>query len=99
MLVAGPYVKPGYVAHSNSSFSGMLKTVFRSLGMPPLNLFDAAATDLSECFTSTPDVRPYTVLPVDKAIFDPAQAREPLDPKPAPKMDDPRELRRQHDAK
>jgi YVTN family beta-propeller protein len=99
MMVAGPYAKPGYVAHNNSSFPGMLKTVFKSLGLPPLNLFDAAATDLSECFTSTPDFRPYTVLPADKAIFDPARAREPMDPKPAPRMDDPRELKRQHDAK
>lgn len=99
MLVASPYARPGYVAHTNSSFVGMLKTVYRTLGLPPLNLFDAAAADLSECFTSTPDFRPYTVLPVDSAIFDPANAREPMDPKPAPKMDDPRELKRQHDAK
>ena len=69
------------------------------LDKPPLNLFDAAAADLSECFTSTPDFRPYTLLPEDKTIFDPANAREPRDPKPAPKMDDPRELKRQHDAK
>ena len=99
MLVAGPYAKSGYVAHTNSSFGGMLKTVYRILGLPPLNLFDAAAADLSECFTSTPDFRPYTLLPEDKTIFDPANAREPRDPKPAPKMDDPRELKRQHDAK
>jgi YVTN family beta-propeller protein len=97
MLVAGPYVKPGYVAHTNSSFPGMLKTVFRVFGLPPLNLYDAAAADLSECFTTTPDFRPFTVLPVDKTIFDPANAREPLDPKPQPKMDDPKELKRQHD--
>ena len=99
MMVAGPYAKPGYVAHSNSSFPGLLKTVFRVLGLPPLNLFDAAAEDLSECFTATPDFRPYTVLPVDKAIFNPALAREPLDPKPGVRMDDPRELKRQHEGK
>jgi YVTN family beta-propeller protein len=99
MLVAGPYAKPGYVAHNNSSFPGLLKTVFRALGLPPLNLFDAAATDLSECFTATPDFRPYTVLPEDKAIFNPARAREPLDPKPSAKMDDPRDLKREHDGK
>ncbi|MCU1261447.1 MAG: hypothetical protein JWO80_4332, partial [Bryobacterales bacterium] len=43
-----------------------------------------------------PDFRPYTVVPVDPAVFVPALAREPLDPKPVPKMDDPNELRRQH---
>ena len=99
LLVAGPYAKRGYVAHTNTSFPGLLKTVFRALGLPALNLFDAAAADLSECFTTTPDFRPYTALPEDKSIFDPARAREPLDPKPTPKMDDPLELRRQHEAR
>ncbi len=96
LLAAGPYVKRGYVAHQNSSFPGLLKTVFRILHLPPLNLYDATATDLSECFTSEPDFPPYTLLPVDQQIFDPAKAREPLDPRPGPKMDDPGELKRQH---
>ncbi len=96
LLVAGPYAQKGYVAHANSSFPGMLKTVYRLLHVPPLNLYDAVATDLSECFTAKPDFAPYSVLPVNHSIFDPARAREPLDPKPAPKMDDPRELMREH---
>jgi DNA-binding beta-propeller fold protein YncE len=97
MLIASPWAKRGYVAHTNSSFTGMLKTVYRILGLGPLNLFDAASADLSECFTTEPDFRPYLLLPVDKAIFDPANAREPLDPKPAPRMDDPRELKKEHE--
>lgn len=96
LLAASPYVKRGYVAHQNSSFPGLLKTVFRILHLPPLNLYDATATDLSECFTGEPDFTPYTLLPVDPQVFDPANAREPLDPRPGPKMDDPGELRRQH---
>jgi YVTN family beta-propeller protein len=96
LLAAGPYVKRGCVAHQNASFPGLLKTVFRILHLPPLNLYDAAATDLSECFTSEPEFSPYTLLPVDPRIFDPAKAREPLDPRPGPKIDDPAELRRQH---
>jgi hypothetical protein len=59
------------------------------LGIPPLNLYDATATDLADCYTSSPDFTPYQVLPVDKRLFDPASAREPLDPKPSPRMDDP----------
>ena len=93
----GPYFKKNYVSHVNSSFPGMLKTVFRLLRLPPLNLFDAIASDLSDCFTNTPDFAPYTVEPIDSRLFDPAKAREPLDPQPSPRMDDPRvieELRR-----
>ena len=97
LLVAGPYAKRGYVSHQNSSFSGMLKTVFRILGLPPLNLYDATAADLSDCFTIQPDFTPYALRPADKSVFDPAKAREPLDPHPHAKMDDPRELQRQHE--
>jgi hypothetical protein len=31
----GPYFKRNYVSHVNTSFPGMLKTVFRLLGLPP----------------------------------------------------------------
>jgi YVTN family beta-propeller protein len=97
LLGVGPYFKKNYVSHVNSSFPGMLKTVFRLLDIPPLNLFDATASDLGDCFTTTPDFSPYKVLPINKMLFDPDNAREPLDPQPSPRMDDPRaveELRR-----
>jgi DNA-binding beta-propeller fold protein YncE len=96
LLVAGPYARKNFVSHTNSSFPGLLKTVFRLLGIPPLNLFDAAASDLAECFTSQPDFTPYKMLPVVPELFDPAKAREPLVPEPGPRLDDPRVLREQH---
>jgi hypothetical protein len=80
----------------NSSFPGLLKTAFRILGMPPLNLYDATAADLSDCFTRTPDFTPYTLVPANESVFDPKKVREPTDPQPSPKMDDPRELQREH---
>ncbi len=97
LLVASPYAKESYVAHANASFVSMLKTIYRLLGLGPLNLFDAAATDLSECFTMQPDLTPYAAIPPDKTIFDPAKAREPLDPRPGPQIDDPRELLKEHE--
>jgi DNA-binding beta-propeller fold protein YncE len=96
LLVASPFAKRGYVSHENSSFPGMLKTVLRILRLPPLNLYDATAADLSGCFLAEPDFTPYRALPVDAAIFKPETAREPRDPRPGPKMDDPREIQRQH---
>jgi YVTN family beta-propeller protein len=96
LLVVSPYAKQNYVSHVNSSFPGILKTAFRLLGLPPLNLFDAAAADLADCFTDQPDLTPYTVKPIRADLFDPARAREPRDPKPPPKMDDPRVLQEQH---
>lgn len=78
LLVASPYARKNYVSHVNTSFPGLLKTVFRLLGMPPLNLFDAAASDLADCFTDEVDFAPYEVVPIArKDLFDPEKAREP----------------------
>ena len=95
LLCAGPWVKPNYVSHANASFPGLLKTIFRILGMPPLNLFDAAATDLSDLFTAKPTDKRYSAQPVDARIFVPAEAREGKGGAASPRMDDPEEIRRQ----
>src|ERR1022692_4019080 len=97
LMAVSPYARRNYVSHRNSSFPGLLKTVFKMLGLPSLNLFDAAASDLGDCFGGEPDFRPYEVLPVDRALFDPTKVKDPLDPAPdSPRMDDPRVLREQH---
>jgi hypothetical protein len=46
-------------------------------------------------FTSEPHFEPYDLQPVDPRLFVPERAREPLDPKPSPRMDDPQFLREQ----
>ena len=87
LMAASPWIKRGFVSHTNTSFPGLLKTVFRLLGAPPLNLYDATASDLSEIFTDQPDFSPYSVLPEDARVFVPSEAREPKDPKPSIRMD------------
>jgi hypothetical protein len=71
LLCAGPWVKRSYVSHTNTSFPGLLKTIFEILRVPPLNLFDASAADLSDCFREMPDGARYQVAPADKRIYDP----------------------------
>ena len=73
LLCAGPWAKHGYVSHINASFPALLKTIFRILGVPPLNLFDAAAADLADCLSAKPDAAPYRAVPPDKRIFDPGR--------------------------
>jgi YVTN family beta-propeller protein len=75
LLCAGPWAKRNYVSHTNTSIPGLLKTIFHLLHLPPLNLFDATAADLSDCFTANPDPTGYRVLDVDKRLFDPAAKR------------------------
>jgi hypothetical protein len=45
---------------------------------------------------SRPDFGGYKVVPVDARIFNPETARDPLDPKPGPRLDDPGFVRSQH---
>ena len=71
LLCAGPWARKNYVSHTNSDFSGLLKTIFGLLHVPPLNLFDAAAADLADCFTGRPDTAPYHLAEIDQRIFEP----------------------------
>jgi hypothetical protein len=80
----------------------ILKTTERILGIPPLNQYDAAATDLSDCFKDVPDISPYVAQPSDVRIFDPAKARDPLYSinkgkllPPSEPLDDPARIRAQ----
>jgi DNA-binding beta-propeller fold protein YncE len=73
LLAAGPYVKRHYVSHTNSSFPGLLRTVFELLHLPPLHLMDATAASLSDLFTDTPDFAPFAAERPDPRIFVPAR--------------------------
>jgi DNA-binding beta-propeller fold protein YncE len=63
-LAISPWVKREYVSKQHTSLASIFKTVNLILGLPPLNQYDAAATDLRDMFTSTPDFRPYTMTPI-----------------------------------
>jgi YVTN family beta-propeller protein len=75
LLAAGPWVKRGYVSHMNVSFPGLLKTIFWLLGAGPLNLFDASASDLQDCFASSPDLAQFHAVAGDPRIFAPVVAQ------------------------
>ena len=94
LIAAGPWIKRGYVSHVNTSFPGLLKTIFRLLRLPPLNLFDATASDLGDCFAAQSSGEVYHIRDVDKRLFDPATARESRQTGQSPQMDDPRLVRR-----
>jgi hypothetical protein len=64
-FVISPYVKRNSVNSSMYSTSGMLRTMELILGLPPMSQYDAAAVPLSDCFTNTPDFKPYTAKPAN----------------------------------
>lgn len=59
-LAISPWVKREHVSKTHASLASIFKTTYLILGLPPLNQYDAAATDLRELFTGVPDFTPYT---------------------------------------
>lgn len=81
LMVISPYAKKNYVAHQHYSFGSIFKTFWNILGIPYLNQYDVAATDLADLFTNEPDFTPYKAFPVDARVFDPTKALTPFDEK------------------
>jgi DNA-binding beta-propeller fold protein YncE len=97
LLAISPYARRG-VAHMHTSMASIIKTFDLIFGLPYLNQYDAAATDLSEMFTGTPDFTPFEALPSDTRIFDPAKIHEPgleMQARPGAPLDDPDTIRRE----
>jgi DNA-binding beta-propeller fold protein YncE len=66
-LAISPWVKHEYVSKVHLSLASIFKTVSLILGLPPLNQYDAAATDLRDLFTGTPDFTPYAFQSIQYA--------------------------------
>jgi len=62
-FVAGGFVKRGFVDHTAYSTTSMLRTMELILGLPPMTQFDASATPMWKCFSSTADITPFKALP------------------------------------
>ena len=79
-LVISPYTKRNYVSHRHISIASILKTIFLILDLPPLNQYDAFASDLADYFDDeASNAEPYTALPVNPEILDPDKALDPFD--------------------
>jgi hypothetical protein len=97
LLAISPYARRG-VAHMHTSMASIIKTFDLIFGLPYLNQYDAAATDLSDMFSDTPDFTPFEALPSDTRVFDPAKVHEPgleMRARPGAPLDDPDTIRRE----
>ncbi len=68
--VAGGYVKRNFVDHTLYSTSSMLRTIELILGLPPMSQYDAAATPMWRCFSSTPNLTPFTSVAANVNLDD-----------------------------
>ncbi len=70
LMMAGPYVKKGYVSHTHANFGAILKTIYNILNVPYVNHFDITASLLQDFFTDKPDYTPYTLERHDDRMYD-----------------------------
>ncbi|WP_395140492.1 bifunctional YncE family protein/alkaline phosphatase family protein, partial [Armatimonas sp.] len=61
-LCISPYTRRGSVNHTLFNHTSFIRTIGLALGFPAMNRFDRTATTLTSCFTSTPDLAPFTSL-------------------------------------
>lgn len=103
LMMAGPYVKHGYVSHTHANFGSILKTIYNILGVHYVNQYDATASLLQDFFTEKPDFTPYTLEQHDPRAFDVDKAmkkyKRSIDWRKimkGPDMDDVDDMRRDH---
>jgi hypothetical protein len=69
-LVISPYSVMGHAIHTNYNQTGMVRTIEQILGIPPMNVMDATALPLFDCFSDQRSGYVYThlanIVPLDK---------------------------------
>lgn len=63
--IAGGLVRRHFIDHTMYSTTSILRTIELILGIPPMSQYDAAATPLWRCFSSTQDMTPFHALPAN----------------------------------
>lgn len=61
-MVISPYSKTASLVHTNYNQPSIVRTIEQILGLPPMNIMDATARPMFDCFVSTPDLTPYQAL-------------------------------------
>ncbi|MCX8109231.1 MAG: phosphoesterase, partial [Verrucomicrobiae bacterium] len=57
--VISPYTRRGAVVSTQYNQTSILRTIELILGLPPMNIMDASATPMFDCFTDKPDYTPF----------------------------------------
>ncbi len=62
-LIASPYTRFETKNHTNYNQVSMVRTIEQILGLPPMNIQDATAMPMFDCFNATADNTAYTAVP------------------------------------
>jgi YVTN family beta-propeller protein len=58
-MVISPYSRNRNLIHTNYNQPSMVRTIEQILGIPPMNIMDATAKPMFDCFSATADLTPY----------------------------------------
>jgi YVTN family beta-propeller protein len=79
--VVSPYTKRRQVVGVQYNQTSILRTIELILGLPPMNIMDATATPMSDCFKDGPDFTPFVAVPnnvpLDEMNPDPKHVSDP----------------------
>jgi YVTN family beta-propeller protein len=67
-LAISAYSKKGTTIHTNYAQPSMVRTIEQVLGIPPMNIQDAIASPMFDCFTDVPDFTPYVAASNEIAL-------------------------------
>ncbi len=76
-----PYTKRGQVVSTFFNQAGVLHTMERILGLPPMNQQDAMAPLMFDCFNQVPDYTPFFALPNNVPLTEGVAGAGKLSPK------------------
>jgi hypothetical protein len=62
-VIVSPYSKRGVTIRTNYNQVDMVRTIEQILGIPPMNISDATAIPMFDCFDYKPDLTPYKSVP------------------------------------
>lgn len=62
-VVVSPYSKRGVTIRTNYNQVDMVRTIEQILGLPPMNISDATAIPMFDCFDYKPDLTPFRSVP------------------------------------
>ena len=69
-IVISPYSRTGEVMRTNYNQPSMVRTIEQILGLPPMNIMDATAKPMFDCFGLQSDLTPYqtikNLIPLDE---------------------------------
>ena len=80
--VISPYTKRKAVIHTQYNQTSLIRTMELMLGLPPMNIMDASATPMFDCFVDQADLTPFEAVanrvPLDEMNPEPKAISDPL---------------------